>query len=331
MLIDAVKFDTFYGGDASWGPSREVAATWDNLVVATNYIGPRGSAVAPSTTAGLASPPNAAGWHNRDVTVNLSAAAGAGGVGVKEIVYSASGAQSVAGTTVPGAAASLAITAEGETAITYFARANDGATEAAKTVVVKLDKTPPAIAIATPAGGGYTLGQAVAAAYTCADGGSGVADCAGPDPSGGALDTATVGTKVFTVAATDRAGNAATQSVTYTVGYSSRAAYDQTKEHKSGSTVPIKLQLRDAAGKNVSSAGIAVQAVGVASLPTGAPGPLENAGNANPDNSFRYDPGLEGGGYIFNLKTKGLAPGAYELRFKAGADPTIHAVRFQVR
>ena len=60
----------------------------------------------------------------------------------------------------------------------------------------------------------YALNQAVPASYSCADesGGSGVASCAGPVASGSPIDTASVGSKTFTVQASDNAGNAASKS-----------------------------------------------------------------------------------------------------------------------
>jgi hypothetical protein len=51
------------------------------------------------------------------------------------------------------------------------------------------------------------------------------------------------------------------------------------------------------------------------------------AGNANPDNNFRFDSGY----YILNLKTTGLATGTYKLYFTAGDDPVLHSVEFQVK
>ena len=62
-------------------------------------------------------------------------------------------------------------------------------------------------------------------------------------------------------------------------------------------------------------------------LSTSAPGPLEDAGNANPDNEFRF----VSDSYIFNLKTTGLATGTYALTFMATGDPIPHKVQFQVR
>jgi hypothetical protein len=59
---------------------------------------------------------------------------------------------------------------------------------------------------------------------------------------------------------------------------------------------------------------------------------LQDAGNANPDNDFRFDPTLGGtGGYIFNLKTTGLSTGTYNVSFTVSGDPVAHAVQFQVK
>ena len=56
------------------------------------------------------------------------------------------------------------------------------------------------------------------------------------------------------------------------------------------------------------------------------------AGNANPDSNFRFYPALGGtGGYIFNLKTTGLATGSYKLFFTLTGDPTVHDLPFVVR
>ncbi len=129
-------------------------------------------------------------------------------------------------------------------------------------------------------------------------------------------------------------GNASSQSVNYSIGYGVRTLFDQSRAAASGSTIPVKLQLTDAGGINLSAAGTLVTAIEVRLLSTYAPGELNDAGQSNPDNNFRYDAGLggaSGGAYIFNLSTRGLATGTYVLIFRAGADPTLHTVQFQVR
>lgn len=109
--------------------------------------------------------------------------------------------------------------------------------------------------------------------------------------------------------------------------------YDQNKAHKAGSTIPIKFQLCDPAGNNLSSAAITVTAIGIMKTSDNAFGPVEDSGHANPDGNFRYDPALSGagGGYLFNLGTKGLSTGTYLLGLVAGNDPTIYTVQFKVK
>jgi hypothetical protein len=104
---------------------------------------------APTTTATATA--NAAAytsgaWTRFNVTLNLNAADGAGEAGVKEITYSATGATTIAPTTVAGASASVpVISAEGTTTVTFFAKDNVGNTETSKTFTVRIDKTAPTI------------------------------------------------------------------------------------------------------------------------------------------------------------------------------------------
>jgi hypothetical protein len=165
--------------------------------------------------------------------------------------------------------------------------------------------------------------------FSCADEGSGVASCVGTSPNGSALNTSAIGSYTFNVNATDGAANSSHQSVSYSVGYGVVALYDQTKAHKSGSTVPVKIKLVDANGNNVSSASTIVHATGVVQTSTHASTALDDAGNSNPDFDFRYDAAL--GGYIFNLKTAGYGTGSYVLNFIAGGGSGMYSVGFQVR
>lgn len=68
-------------------------------------------------------------------------------------------------------------------------------------------------------GGVYAQGAVVRATYSCADeaGGSGLATCAGTVAADAAIDTARPGRKQFRVTATDAAGNATAETVSYTV------------------------------------------------------------------------------------------------------------------
>jgi hypothetical protein len=70
----------------------------------------------------------------------------------------------------------------------------------------------------------------LAVAYSCADGGSGVASCTGDAASGAVLDTSTAGIHYFHVTATDATGNSATRTATYIVsaGTSSSGPFQVT-------------------------------------------------------------------------------------------------------
>jgi hypothetical protein len=188
---------------------------------------------------------------------------------------------------------------------------NGNTTDPAATTEVKVDATDPAVAITTPPdGASYVLNEVVNADYGCSDAtsGSGLLSCVGDVPDGSAIDTSTVGPHSFTVNAEDNAGNTSSATNTYTVKYAICLLYDDSKSHKSGSTVPIKFYLCDAGGNDVSSSSIVVQATSLEQQST--QGVLEDSGHANsPENNFRYAETLgPSGGYIFNLSTKSPSP-----------------------
>jgi hypothetical protein len=124
-------------------------------------------------------------------------------------------------------------------------------------------------------------------------------------------------------AATSPSSDTATLNVTFNICL----LYDPNKAVKSGATYPIKIQLCDVNGNNVSSADIVVTAVGVTKVSSTIDGEVITSGSANADNNFRFDNGT----YILNLKTTGLSTGVYNLSFTAGSDPVIHTVEFQVK
>ena len=128
----------------------------------------------------------------------------------------------------------------------------------------------------------------------------------------------------------DRISRMSSGSLTQNVEYGICPLYDQTRSVHSGATFPIKLQLCDANGNDLSDSAIVVQATSVAAV-SGFSGTPDAPGNANPDNDFRFDPTLgTSGGYIFNLSTGGLTPGTYSLQFIAGSNPVTHSVNFEV-
>lgn len=192
--------------------------------------------------------------------------------------------------------------------------------------VTVLDNAVPTITINAPTATNYTLGQSVTANFNCDDAGSGIASCTGTVANSAVIDTATVGTKTFTVIATDNSQNQSSQIVTYTVGYGIVALFDQTKAHNSGSNIPIKLRIVDANGADHSSQSIVITALRV------EPGnlPADSPGNSNPTNVFSYSSSSQS--YQYNLKTdKEWSPGTYQLIFRIAGDPVEHSVSFIVR
>jgi hypothetical protein len=101
-------------------------------------------APAPTIRAEVAPPANAADWHTTaPVAVSLTAAAAPAGAAVQSITYRAAGAQPIASTTVNGASATIQLTMEGVTTLSYFATDRAGNREAAKALVVRIDTAAP--------------------------------------------------------------------------------------------------------------------------------------------------------------------------------------------
>ncbi len=156
----------------------------------------------PPVAVAVVSPaPNGAGWNRSDVNVSFSGTDPMSGSGVAGCSASVPVTQETSGQPMSGDCTDLA----------------DNVSTSAS-VTVKLDKTAPGVSLTTPqAGASYAQGATVAAAYSCSDGRSGIATCAGPVANGAPIDTGTAGAKAFAVTATDVAGNSATVQVVYTV------------------------------------------------------------------------------------------------------------------
>lgn len=113
--------------------------------------------------------------------------------------------------------------------------------------------------------------------------------------------------------------------------------YDTTRAARSGSTVPITVQLCDASGSDLSSADVVLHTIGITQVATGNSFAAQDSGNANPAGNFRFDNTVgSSGGYIFNLSTKGLTTGAYSLDFHtvthdAIVDAVVYHARFVVK
>ena len=106
--------------------------------------------IAPTSVATISPDSTEAGWHNSDVVVSLAAADDPNGVGVKEIhahITAADGALPPKAIIDPGEELVLpALSAENAYEVTYFAVDRLGNREPARTLTVRIDRTPPVVA-----------------------------------------------------------------------------------------------------------------------------------------------------------------------------------------
>ena len=168
-------------------------------------------------------------------------------------------------------------------------------------------------AVATSAGGAVVAYTAPTA--TDIVDGSVAASC---DKASGSVFP--LGSTTVTCTAKDAAGNIGTETFTVTVSASWSNVLqpinaDGSSIFKLGSTVPVKFQLTGAsAGITNLTARLYLQRVGAGS--TGTVLEAISTSNATTGNLFRYD--NTAGHYIFNLGTKTLSAGTYQLRIDLG-------------
>ena len=214
----AVITNEYYPSNTTIGGGTKTLNT-DTAVVdlgAGNCASAFSGTTAPTTSAvTIPSMPNGAnGWFTTSpVTVIL---ASTGDALVKQISYSINGGAPL---TVPGASTLLQITNQGVTTISYQATDEVGNVEALKTLVVKIDTTPPVVSVTGVTNGAtYTLGAVPTAGCSTIDAISGVATAASLTLTGGVPPG--VGSFTATCSgAVDMAGNrqAAPVTATYTV------------------------------------------------------------------------------------------------------------------
>ena len=140
-----------------------------------------------------------------------------------------------------------------------------------------------------------------------------------------------LGSSTVTCTATDRAGNtgSATFVVEVTVGWGGFGQpLNPGSTHKLNSTIPVKFSL---AGASAGIAGLDAKLYvrRLDGTPSGTPvADVSSNGKANDGNTFRYD--ADGRQYIFNLATKPLGEGRYELRVDLG-DGTSRTIEVTIR
>jgi hypothetical protein len=209
---------TVSGGSGTYGvlyaPNSAVTLTgdWFGAMVVETFNDSGGSAlhydrhlaIPPTITGGIAPAPNAAGWNNSNVTVTFTCGDGILGI---------------ASCTSP-----VSVTTEGVNQSFSGTAANRAGFSATTAVTVNLDKTPPSVAITSPATGITVNTPSLAVSGTTTDALSGVASvtCQGkPATLSASTFSCTVtlasGPNIITVQATDKAGNTAVATITATL------------------------------------------------------------------------------------------------------------------
>ena len=204
--------------------------------------GSRVDEVFPEVSGRVVTQPNDKGWYDGNVTVR----------------WTVTDDQATA---IP-APPDTVVSAEGDDVTATSAQVCDrrGNCSTGKLQHLKIDKTPPSVAIQGPADGAtYTLGAVPARHCAATDpGGAGVPDSSCVVTVSGGT-SAGVGAVTATATATDRAGNVKRKTITYTVEYDSGglvapAAGSKLKVFKQGSTVVVRLKIRDDGGAAVTPA-----------------------------------------------------------------------------
>ena len=268
---------------------------------------------APTASAGASPAPNANGWNNTDVTVSFSGSDGLSGIASCDpaVVLSSEGAdQSASGTCTDNAGnVSALATASG----------------------INIDKTAPSVAlVGGPADGvSYYFGF-VPAAPTC----SASDTLSGLDGSCSVSGYGTgLGSHTVTASATDKAGNSANASATYTVlawtisGFYQPVDMGKLNIAKNGSTVPLKFEVF--AGNTELTDVNFIKQTFVQKLTCGAGIATDDIENyATGGTSLRYD--TTGGQFIFNWQTPKLAGNCYRVTLTT-ADGTPISADFKLK
>jgi hypothetical protein len=231
----------------------------------------------------------------------------------------------------------LTLTANGANqSVTRTATDNAGNIGSATVSGISIDNEKPTITDVNVSGGFYKLGTAPAATCTATDSFSSLLSCK-VVVTGGANG---VGTFNWTATATDKAGNISTQTGTYKVTYrfdgflqpindTAHQTGLTTSVFKAGSTIPVKFQLKNAAGNAVQSATAPIWLTPVLGAKMSMPVD-ETAVTVSADSgsTYRYDATAQQ--YIYNWKTPNTGGNYHQIGVKLD-DGQIYFVNIGLR
>lgn len=265
---------------------------------------------APAASASASPAANANGWNNTDVTVSFSGTDSLSGIDIctTPTVLSNEGANQSASGTCTDKAGNVSASASASG--------------------INIDKTAPTVSlVGGPADSGSYYFGFVPAAPTCSatdtlSGVDGACSVAGY--------SAGVGTQAVTASATDKAGNSASASATYTVlAWTAKGFYQPVDMNgvwntvKAGSTVPLKFELFAGSTELTDTADVRGFAVTPVACP--ASGYVADAieMTATGGTSLRYD--ATSGQFIQNWQTPKKAGACYSVTMTALDGSTLSA------
>lgn len=264
-------------------------------------------------------------WQASALPVTLTAADGAGsGVDKTRYVIHQSASPPAVGDPAWNVYSGATLYLNHGDRVSYYSADSVGNTEAVSTsAAARIDTTPPALNLSCPAAV-LLNASGVNATFTASDGQSGLASAASGSV---AVDTSFVGIRTVTRTATDNVGNQTTKSCSTAVQYMYSGLLqpinpDGSSIFKAGSTVPVKFSLTNAQAGLVGTAAATLTIAKISNNIEGTFVEAVSTANATTGNLFRSD----GGQYIFNLSTKGLAAGTYSIKVSIddGTSYTTH-------
>jgi hypothetical protein len=215
----------------------------------------------------------------------------------------------------------------GETVVTFTAE-DDFGNKAYRTFKVKVQDTtaptlvlPADITVVATSASGNVVTYPAPTATDIVDG----SITPTSNPASGSLFP--VGTTTVNVSATDNHNNTTSGSFKVNVIYSwsnllQPINADGTSIFKLGSTIPVKFRLTGASA-GITNANAKLYVAKVSDGIAGVEAEAVSTSAADTGNAFRYD--ATGGQYIFNLSTRLLSQGTYQLRIDLG-DGASHTV-----